>query len=109
MALERAPLLTPSQLILNRLPESIDKALIEIERRSTPSTVKPNAVYKSPEFRNGAWQLYSQVIGLVPEILPTMRDRRTIKKRFERQKKEFPMALESILSYSQTILAPRYF
>lgn len=94
------PLLIASPKILDRLPESIDEALVEIERRCSPSKVKPGAVYENPEFRNGAWQLYAQVRELVPEILPTIRDRRTIERRFERQRQEPPLALETVLSYT---------
>lgn len=77
--LERKPLFVPSIKVIKRLPESFDKALYEIERRGTPSKVKPDVIYKGPEFRNGAWQLYSRVRELVPRILPKNRDRRTIK------------------------------
>jgi hypothetical protein len=100
VVLQRAPLWTPSDKITEQLPESLDKALVEIERRCTPSEVKPEAVYQSPEFRNGAWQLYTKARELIPEILPTMRDRRTIGRRFEAQKEKSSIPLEAVLSYA---------
>lgn len=78
--LEKSRLFAPSDKILERLSSSIDKALIEIQRRCTPSRTKPNAIYENPDFRNGAWQLYEQFRTLVPELLLTKRDRRTIKR-----------------------------
>ncbi|MEK6860658.1 MAG: hypothetical protein AABY07_01685 [Nanoarchaeota archaeon] len=88
-ALERAPLFVPSNKILDKLPESIEKALVVVEERCTPSKVKLDATYKSPEFRSDAWQLYSRVGELVPEILPKMIDRRTIKRRADENLREF--------------------
>ncbi|HLD15968.1 MAG TPA: hypothetical protein VJB94_05335 [Candidatus Nanoarchaeia archaeon] len=87
--LEQASLLNPSGRILRKLKDSIDNALVEVERRCTPSEVKPDAVYEDSNFRNGAWQLYREVSRLVGDILPipTMRDRRTIKRKFLNKRK----------------------
>lgn len=79
--LKEAPLLSPSRRIERKLQESIDNALVEVERRCTPSETKPDAIYEDADFRNGAWQLYSEVRELVTDMLPTMRDRRTIKRK----------------------------
>ena len=69
--LKKSPLWTPSDIIRDKLSNSIDKALIEVEKRCQN---------KGNEFRNGAWQLYSKVQEHVSDIVPYFRDRRTIKR-----------------------------
>jgi len=89
-----------SPKILERLPESLDKALVEIERRCAPSRIKPDAVYDKPEFRDGAWQLYVQAQKLVPEVLTNIHDRRTIQRRFETEQNRKPVdTLELLIEY----------
>lgn len=95
--IQKLPLIIASPKILERFPESLDKALVEIERRYTSSRIRPDAVENKPEFRNGAWQLYVQTQKLLPEVLTNFHDRRTIQKRFEAEQNRKPVEISERL------------
>ncbi|HLC59534.1 MAG TPA: hypothetical protein VJH34_03350 [archaeon] len=100
--LQSADLLQTSKSISEKLKASIEQALVDVEGLCIPSNIKPDAVYRSSDFKSGAWQVYAEVRKFVPDILSHAVSRATIKRRYDylqAKQNNFDTVLGSLKSY----------
>ena len=106
-ALERLSLPSMPLLIIQKLPESIDRALIAVEEKCRRDSrieriarefkhLTYSRKYDS-YFRSGAWQLYYEVRKLIPELLQEKRDRNTLEIEYLLRDSVFPVNMEPLL------------